>query len=51
MGPADVSNDIHEVCIRIEKEIEDTEFRLKYGSESGQFDQFCDDKTLFKCRY
>ena len=38
---------------RLEKEIEDTIFRLKRGSDLGRFDQFWDDDydTLFKCRY
>ena len=40
-----------EMCLRMEKEIEDTEFRLKRGSDLGQFDQFWDDDTLFNCRY
>ena len=40
-----------EIRLRMEKEIEDTEFRLKRGSELGRFDQFWDDDTLFKCRY
>ena len=35
----------------MEKEIEDTEFRLKLGSDLGRFDQFWDDHTLFDCRY
>ena len=39
------------ICLRMEKEIEDTEFRLKRGSELHRFDQFWDDDTLFKCRY
>ena len=51
MGPADASSEIHEVRLRIEKEIEDTEFRLKRGSDSGRFDQFWDDYSLFQCRY
>ena len=53
MGPADARKDIYwdEVCIRIEKEIEDTEFRLKRGSKLRRFDQFWDDETLFNCRY
>ena len=51
MGPADATNDIYEVCLRIEKEIEDTEFRLKRGSDLGRFDQFWDDDSLFNCRY
>ena len=40
-----------EIRRRMEKEIEDTEFRLKRGSDLGRFDQFWDDDTLFKCRY
>ena len=32
-------------------EIEDTEFRLKRGSELGRFDQFWGNDTLFNCRY
>ena len=39
------------IRLRIEKEIEDTEFRLKRGSDLGRFDQFWDDDTLFDCRY
>ena len=35
----------------MEKEIEDTEFRLKLGYDLGRFNQFWDDDTLFKCRY
>ena len=35
----------------MEKEIEDTEFRLKLGSDLGRFDQSWDDNTLFECRY
>ena len=41
----------HETRLRMEHEIEDTEFRLGRGSELGRFDQFWDDETLFKCRY
>ena len=41
----------NEIRLRMEKEIEDTEFRLKRGSDLGRFDQFWDDDTLFKCRY
>ena len=44
-----VNND--EIRLRMEKEIEDTEFRLKRGSDLGRFDQFWDDDTLFECRY
>ena len=38
-------------CLRMEKEIEDTEFRLKRGSDLGRFDQYWDDNALFECRY
>jgi hypothetical protein len=31
-----------EIRVRVENEIEDTEFRLKRGSELGRFDQFWD---------
>ena len=40
-----------EMRLRMEKEIEDTEFRLKRGSDLGRFDQFWDDDLLFHCRY
>ena len=40
-----------EIRLRMEKEIEDTEFRLKLGYDLGRFDPFWDDDTLFKCRY
>ena len=40
-----------EMRLRIENEIEDTEFRLKRGSDLGRFDQFWDDGLLFRCRY
>ena len=40
-----------EMRLRMEKEIEDTELRLKRGSDLGRFDQFWDDDTLFDCRY
>ena len=42
-----------EIRLRMEKEIEDTEFRLKRGSHLGRFDQFWDGdgNTLFDCRY
>ena len=45
--------EVHEIHLRIEKEIEDIEFRLKRGSDLGRFDQFWDDddETLFKCKY
>ena len=36
---------------RMEKEIEDTKFRLKRGSDLDRFDQFWDYDTLFDCRY
>ena len=43
---------IEEIRRRMEKEIEDTEFRLKRGSDLGRFDQFWDDgDTLFICKY
>ena len=40
-----------ETRLRMEKEIEDSEFRLKRGFELGRFDQFWNEYTLFKCRY
>ncbi|KAF8817319.1 hypothetical protein BYT27DRAFT_7201762, partial [Phlegmacium glaucopus] len=40
-----------EIRLRMDKELEDTAFRLKRGSELGRFDQFWDDDTLFECRY
>ena len=40
-----------DIRLRMEKEIEDTEFRLKRGSNLRRFDQFWDNDTLFKCRY
>ena len=40
-----------EMRIRMEKELEDTEFRLKRGSDLGRLDQFWDDDLLFKSRY
>ena len=40
-----------EIRLRMEREIEDTEFRLKRGSDLGRFDQFWDDDILFHCRY
>ena len=43
--------EVDEMRLRIEKEIEDTEFRLERGFDLGRFDQFWDDDTLFKCRY
>ena len=39
-----------EIRLRMEEEIEDTEFRLKRGSDFGQFDQSWDDDALFECR-
>ena len=47
---------IEEIRLRMENEIEDTEFRLKRGSDFGRFDQFWDGEdgdgdTLFECRY
>ncbi|KAF8804674.1 hypothetical protein BYT27DRAFT_6694882 [Phlegmacium glaucopus] len=47
----DDDKSIGEIHLRMEAEIEDTEFRLKRGSDLGRFDQFWDDNTLFKCRY
>ena len=41
----------YDIRLRMEKEIEDTEFRLKRGSDLGRFDQFWDEEYLFKCRY
>ena len=42
-----------EFRLRMENEIEDTEFRLKRGSDLGRFDQFWDrdNDILFNCRY
>ena len=40
-----------EISLRMKKEIEDTEFHLKLGSDLGRFDQFWDDDYLFECRY
>ena len=44
---------LYESRPRMENEMEDIEFRLKRGSELGQFDQFWDDDEgiLFRCRY
>ena len=39
------------IHLGMEMEIEDTEFRLKLGSDLKRFDQFWDDDTLFECRY
>ena len=53
MGVEDEDN--QEMSLRIEKEIEDTIFRLKRGTASGsrwaRFHQFWDDDLLFECRY
>ena len=43
--------DHHEIRLRIENEMEDIKFRLKCGFESGRFDQFWDDDSVFRCRY
>jgi len=40
-----------EIRLRMEKEIEEVEFRFKRGSDLGRFDQFWDDDFLFNCRY
>ena len=40
-----------EIRLRMENEVDDIEFRLKRGSDSGRFDQFWDDDLLFNCRY
>ena len=40
-----------EIRLRMEKEVEDTEFRLKRGSDLGRFDQFWYHDSLFECRY
>ena len=42
---------LYEIRPRIEKEMEDIEFRLKRGFELGRFDQFWDDNNIFRCRY
>jgi hypothetical protein len=42
---------LYEIRPRIENEMDDIDFRLKRGSESGRFDQFWDDDYLFHCRY
>ena len=39
------------IRLRMESEIEDTEFRLNRGSDLGRFDQFWDNDRLFECRY
>ena len=47
-----IKDEDEDICLRIENEIEDTEFRLKRGSDLGRFDQFWDDdNTLFECKY
>ena len=43
-------NNASEIRLRMEKEIENTEFHLKRGSDLGRFDQFLDDDSLFECR-
>ena len=45
------SSSADEIRQQMENEIEDIEFRLKRGILRGQFDQFWDDDTLFRCRY
>ena len=40
-----------EMRLRMEKEMEDTHFRLKRGCDLGRFDQFWDEDWLFTCRY
>ena len=50
----DIKNsDIKEVLVylRLEEEIEDTEFRLKLGEDLRRFDLFWDNYSLFQCRY
>ena len=48
----DMDEEVYEgMRLRMEKEIENTEFRLKRGSDLGRFDQFWDDDTIFECRY
>ena len=47
-GDGDGEREMH---LRMENEMEDIEFRLKRGSDSGRFDQFWDDDLLFNCRY
>jgi hypothetical protein len=37
-----------EIRLRVEEEIEDTEFRLERGSDLGRFDQSWDDDSLFE---
>ena len=39
-----------EIRLRMEEEIEDTEFRLRRVSDLGRFEQFWDDDSLFECR-
>ena len=48
-----IENEDEEIRLRRENEIEDTEFRLKLGSDLGRFDsnQFWDNDTLFECKY
>ena len=40
-----------EDCLRVEKEVEDTEFRLNRGFDLGRFDLFWDHDSLFECKY
>ena len=47
----EIGDEDEEMRLRLEKEIDDIEFRLKRGSDLGQFDQFWDDDDLFVCRY
>ena len=47
----DIGQENDEIRLRMENEIEDTEFRLKRGADLGRFDQFWDGSMLFKCRY
>ena len=47
----DGSADGTRIRLRIEREIEDIEFRLERGSRMGRFDQFWNNDYLFQCRY
>ena len=47
----EVIEEVRLVRLRIEKEVEDSEFRLNHGSELGLFNRFWDNDTLFECRY
>ena len=40
-----------ETRLRMENEIEDSEFRLKRGFDSGRFNQFWDNRSLLECKY